>query len=55
MHRSIILISIGVSIGLFLYLLKLENSYWTIGLIPAIIGIGYLISFILEKKNKISE
>ncbi len=51
LHKSIILISIGIGIGLFLYLLNLEKSYWTIGLIPTIIGTGYLISFVLEKKN----
>ncbi len=55
LHKSIILICIGVSIGLFLFLLKLENSYWTVGLIPTIIGIGYLVSYILDKQNKINE
>jgi hypothetical protein len=54
LHKSIILISVGIGIGIFLYLLNLEKSYWTIGLIPTIIGIGYLISFVLEKKNEIN-
>jgi hypothetical protein len=52
LHRAIILISLGISVGLFLYLLKLEESYWTIGLIPTIIGIGYFLSFKFDKSNK---
>jgi hypothetical protein len=52
LHRAIILISLGVSVGLFLYLLKLEQSYWTIGLIPTIIGLGYFLSFKFDKSNK---
>lgn len=52
LHRAIILISVGFSVGLFLYLLKLEESYWTIGLIPTIIGIGYFLSFKFDKSNK---
>lgn len=52
LHRAIILISLGLSVGLFLYLLKLEQSYWTIGAIPTIIGIGYFLSFKFDKTNK---
>lgn len=52
LHRAIILISLGISVGLFLYLLKLEESYWTIGLIPTIIGLGYFLSFKFDKSNK---
>lgn len=52
LHRAIILISLGLSVGLFLYLLKFEESYWTIGLIPTIIGIGYFLSFKFDKTNK---
>jgi hypothetical protein len=52
LHRGIILISLGLSVGLFLYLLKLEENYWTIGLIPTIIGIGYFLSFKFAKTDK---
>lgn len=55
LHKSIILISIGISVGLFLFLLKLDKSYWTIGLIPTIIGIGYFLSYMFENKNKNTE
>lgn len=55
LHKSIILICIGISVGLFLYILKLEKSYWTIGLIPTIIGIGYFLSYKFDKKNEIKE
>jgi hypothetical protein len=52
LHKAIILICLGLSIGLFLFVLKLEKNYWTIGLIPTIIGIGYFISFKFDKTNK---
>jgi len=52
LHKAIILISVGLSVGLFLYLLKLEEKYWTIGLIPTIIGLGYFLSFKFDKSNK---
>jgi len=52
LRRAIILISLGLSVGLFLYLLNLEKSFWTIGLIPIIIGIGYFLSFKFVKNNK---
>ena len=52
LRRAIILISLGLSVGLFLYLLKLEENYWTISLIPTIIGIGYFLSFKFVKNNK---
>ena len=51
LRKAIILISLGLSVGLFLYLLKLEKSFWTIGLIPTIIGIGYFLSFKFVKTN----
>lgn len=52
LRTAIILISLGLSVGLFLYFLKLEESFWTIGLIPTIIGIGYFLSFKFVKTNK---
>jgi len=52
LHKAIILISLGLSVGLFLFVLNLEKSYWTIGLIPTIIGIGYFISFKFDKTNR---
>jgi Domain of unknown function (DUF6249) len=55
LHKSIILICIGISVGLFLFLLKLENNYWTIGLIPTIIGVGYFLSYKFGNKNEAIE
>jgi predicted PurR-regulated permease PerM len=52
LHKSLILICIGVGVGLFLFLLKPEVKYWTIGLIPAIIGLGYFFSHMLDKKKE---
>lgn len=55
LHRSIILISLGLSVGLFLFLLNNEERYWTIGLIPTIIGIGYFLSFKFANTNNSSQ
>ena len=43
-HKGIILLMLGVSLCLVLYLTKVENNYWTIGFIPILIGVGYMIS-----------
>ncbi|OFX86561.1 MAG: hypothetical protein A2W99_15600 [Bacteroidetes bacterium GWF2_33_16] len=52
LHKGIILISLGLSISLALYLINPEKSFWTIGIIPTIIGIGYFITFIVDKTNR---
>ena len=43
-HKGIILIATGLGICTALLALKIENNFWTLGLIPILIGIGYLIS-----------
>jgi hypothetical protein len=52
LHKGILLISLGLSVCIVLFVLKLPNNYWTFGLIPLFIGIGYLISFKLDDANK---
>ena len=51
-HKGVILASLGLSICIVLFVLEIANNYWTIGLIPIFIGIGYLISFKFDKSNK---
>lgn len=53
-HKGIILISFGLSISIVLLSIKIPVNIhlWTLGLIPLFIGIGYLISFKLEKSSK---
>lgn len=43
-HKGIILLSFGVSLCLVLFLTKVECNYWTIGFIPILVGVGYMIS-----------
>jgi predicted PurR-regulated permease PerM len=51
-HKGVILIALGLSISIVLFVLKVANNYWTIGLIPTFIGIGYLISFKFDNSRK---
>jgi len=44
-HKAIILISTGAAISLALALLVHDGRIWAVGLIPAIIGIGYYIAY----------
>jgi hypothetical protein len=53
-HKGVILICFGLSIIVVLLLINIPVGikFWTIGLIPLFIGIGYLISFKLDKTGK---
>jgi len=51
-HKGVILIALGISVVIVLLSLKIANNYWTVGLIPMLIGIAYLISFKFDKTNK---
>jgi hypothetical protein len=51
LHKGIILIAFGLSLGIVVFILKIHNNFWTIGLIPVFIGIGYLVSFKLDHSN----
>jgi len=58
-HRSqglmiggLVTFAVGVSLGVLLYNLDVERGVWSVGLIPAAIGIALLISaFIVRPKN----
>ena len=52
-HKGIILISFGLGISVVLLSIKIPVNFnlWTLGLIPLFIGLGYLISFKLDKSN----
>jgi hypothetical protein len=55
LHKGIVLIGFGLSISIVLLSIKIPINIhlWTLGLIPLFIGIGYLVSFKLEKSSKI--
>ncbi|MEA1886277.1 MAG: DUF6249 domain-containing protein [Bacteroidota bacterium] len=44
-HKAIILISTGAAVSVALALLVQDGRIWAVGLIPAIIGIGYYIAY----------
>jgi hypothetical protein len=48
-RRGIVLVAVGLSLSLALYLDG--DKSWGFGLVPLAIGAGYLISWVLEKKN----
>jgi len=49
LRRSVILISTGIAISLVLILISSHGRIWSIGIIPIVIGIGYLVSSRLDK------
>jgi hypothetical protein len=53
LHRGIILMFTGISLIPILYKLVTDEPVWTVGLIPAIIGIGYFLSaFVFKGDNE---
>ena len=53
LRKGIILIAFGLGLCIAAFIiLKVHSNFWTIGLIPMFIGIGYVISFKLEHSNK---
>jgi len=52
LRRGIILIAFGLSISVVIFVLRIQSNFWTIGLIPVFIGIGYIISFKLSPSFK---
>ncbi len=52
LHKGIQWTMLGLSLCLVVFILKSGHNYWTIGLIPLFIGIGYLI---LSKLNASSQ
>jgi len=51
-HKGVILIALGLSVCIVLFVLKIAHNYWTFGLIPLFIGVGFLISFKFDNSNK---
>jgi hypothetical protein len=48
LHKGIVLIAFGFSLCIVIFILRIHSNFWTIGLIPMFIGIGYVISFKLD-------
>lgn len=54
LRKVILLIAIGLSISLF-FILGPNDGMWTFGIIPIIIGCGYLVTFKLENSKKLKK
>jgi len=52
LHKGIVITAFGLSISIVIFVLQIQNNFWTIGLIPVFIGIGYIISFKLNDSIK---
>jgi len=52
LHKGLILNALGLSVIIVLLSLNIPDNYWTIGLIPMLIGVAYLISFKFDKPAK---
>jgi hypothetical protein len=48
LHNGIVYIAFGLSLCIVIFILRIHSNFWTIGLIPMFIGIGYVISFKLD-------
>jgi hypothetical protein len=51
LRRGIILVMVGLGIGVFLAINDSGDSSWSVGAIPFLIGVGYLLVWKLEKKK----
>ena len=49
LHKGVILITFGLSLCIVIFILRIHSNFWTIGLIPMFIGIGYIISSKLDQ------
>ena len=52
LHKGTVLIAFGLSLCIVIFILRIYGNFWTIGLVPLFIGIGYVISFILDRSIK---
>jgi hypothetical protein len=52
LRRGIVLVMVGLGIAIFLAATDWGGSSWSLGIIPFLIGIGYLLVWRLEGKNK---
>jgi uncharacterized protein DUF6249 len=46
---GVVTLLVGISIGVFLYLMETEKNAWAVGLIPAAVGVALLLSAMLIK------
>lgn len=52
LKRGIILMSVGLGVCIFLFAQNTNGTEWTMGVIPFLIGVGYLIVYRLSKNSE---
>jgi hypothetical protein len=50
-RRGIILIALGLGLCAFFYVINPEDTTWGIGIIPLVVGLGYLLAWAIEKNR----
>ena len=51
LHKGVILIAVGIGLTIFFLSMPNRHAAWGVGMIPLMIGVGYLIVWKLEGKN----
>lgn len=52
LHKGVILIAVGLGLSVFFLSMTERHAPWGVGMIPLLIGVGYLIVWKLERKDK---
>lgn len=52
LHKGVILVAVGIGLTIFFLTLQDRHAPWGVGMIPLLIGIGYLIVWKLEGKRE---
>lgn len=52
LHKGVVLIAVGLGLTIFFLSMTERHAPWGVGMIPLLIGVGYLIVWKLEGKDK---
>jgi len=52
LHKGVVLIAVGLGLTIFFLTIPERNVPWGVGMIPLLIGVGYLIVWWLESKKE---
>lgn len=52
LHKGVVLVAVGLGLTLFFLSMSERHAPWGVGMIPLLIGIGYLIVWWLEERKR---
>ncbi|MEP7084284.1 MAG: DUF6249 domain-containing protein [Betaproteobacteria bacterium] len=55
LHKGVVLIAVGLGLIFFFLSMTERRGPWGVGMIPLLIGVGYLIVWKLESKDKVDK